>query len=228
MRCDTIDAQVQTDHIVSKAESCQTDKVERTDYAIQADMEKEQQNLFNTPPRVKEESISIIDILTRDFSSSSDDSSNDEDDSRALESPEPKRFRPFDRVPGSTPKPFPVASESGLSKSPAGSKNDSEEKNDDDTILKNSEVYKIYCRHENPKQAIESIKKMKNCLSIIEGHKRNDQAIEIGIKTVWKYFGLENAPTDEFSVDLNLAKSFIGTSNTQASFQMTQILFLAG
>ena len=123
VRRDTIDAQVQTDHIVSKAESCQTDKVERTDFEIQCDMKTAIEKLVDTPPRVKEENISIIDILTRDFSSSSDDSSNDEDDSRALESPEPKRFRPFDRVPvlsQSTPKPFPVASKSGLSKCPAG------------------------------------------------------------------------------------------------------------
>ena len=170
VRRDTNDAQIQTDHIVLTAESCQTDKVERSDFGNQVIEGNlvDTRCIIDTPPRVKQENISIIDILTRDFSSSSDDSSSDENDSRALESPEPKRFRPFDRVPISASSPVPfgpnVGSNSGLSKTPAGSKNDSEEKNDDETILKNSEVYKIYCRHENPKQAMESIKKMKNCL----------------------------------------------------------------
>ena len=200
-----INAFAQTDHLISKSESCQTNNIKRTDFQIQVDMEQEQLEMEHENEifgSIKQETTEIItpntslsiqrghlEALIGDLTSSGDDlSSHDtsdedtKDDSRMIETP------------------------SGALKNPSN-------KNDDESILKNSEVYKIYCQNKDPKDAIENIKKMKNCPTIIEGHTKNDQAgkvIEIGVKTIWKFFGLSTAPNDEFSPELNLLKSFIG------------------
>jgi len=199
-----VDAFAQTDHLISKSESCQTNNIKRTDFQIQVDMEQEQLEMEHENEifgSIKQEITEIItpntslsiqqgnlEALIGDLTSSSNDSSSDDSSNE-----DPK-------------------DDSKMIETPSSVKNPSN-KNDDESVLKNSEVYKIYCQHNDPKDAIENIKKMKNCLTIIEGHTKNDQAekvIEIGVKTIWKFFGLSTAPNDEFSAEMNLLKSFIG------------------
>ena len=81
------------------------------------------------------------------------------------------------------------------------------------------DFYKIYCRYEDPKNAIEKIKELKNCLSVHESRQNQDVEsfiesenqfqLETGVKTIWRFFGLSAAPNKDFSPDLNAIKSFI-------------------
>ena len=73
--------------------------------------------------------------------------------------------------------------------------------------VSNHEVYKIYCRYEDPKNAIEKIKEQKNCLFVHEP--QNNKDVEIGVKTIRRFFGLTTIPDKDFSPDLNAIKSFL-------------------
>ena len=97
-----------------------------------------------------------------------------------------------------------------------GSDNDSEEDSETDTEAENwmvnvvnSEVYKIYWQEEDPKNAIEKIKKLKNCLLIHEPKTQNNQDIDTGVKTIWNFFGLSTPFSKEFSTELKIVKSFV-------------------
>ena len=97
-----------------------------------------------------------------------------------------------------------------------GSDNDSEDDFQTDSEAENwmmnvldSEVYKIYCQDEDPKNAIEKIKKLKNCLFVHEPKTKNSQDIETGVKTIWSFFGLSTPFNEGFSPNLNIIKSFV-------------------
>ena len=54
-----------------------------------------------------------------------------------------------------------------ISSAATGTKRSDTKSNIDDAIL-NSEVYKIYCQNEDPKEAMKQIKKLRNCISFTE------------------------------------------------------------
>ena len=95
---------------------------------------------------------------------------------------------------------------------------DSEAENSTEDVV-NRDFYKIYCRYEDPKNAIEKIKELKNCLSVHESRQNQDVEsfiesenqfqLETGVKTIWRFFGLTTIPSKDFSPDLNTIKSFI-------------------
>ena len=170
-----IDAMVQTDDLLLRDGSCQTDQLKEIDFPIQADLQSEMEAVST----IKEENMEVVfRVPTEDSSSDSfsDDTSSD-DDSRDSE--------------------------------------DIKSSND----LENSEFYKIYCRYEDPKNAIEKIKELKNCLSVHEPQQNQDVEsfiesenqfqLETGVKTIWRFFGLTTIPNKDFSPDLNAIKSFI-------------------
>ena len=69
------------------------------------------------------------------------------------------------------------------------------------------DFYKIYCRYEDPKNAIEKIKELKNCLSVHESRQNQDVEsfiesenqfqLETGVKTIWRFFGLTARVTNQ-------------------------------
>ena len=51
----------------------------------------------------------------------------------------------------------------------------------------NSEVYKIYCQHEDPKEAITKIKQMKHCIKFIEAKMTsNEKVLSRGFQSIFK------------------------------------------
>ena len=181
-----IDAFVQTDSILSKDEFCQTEHPEKTDFQIQVDMEPEEKmpNLIKDEPMEIEIPNIASQMLATSTGTSSDDDSTD--DLRLQE-------------PGDGPS----------NDSRTDSQNAPGDKNDDDSILRNSEVYKIYCEHKDPEKAMENIIKLINCLSlkvpnghgpgspgcsdhqglVTPGHlQSNDQNFETAVETIRKFF----------------------------------------
>ena len=70
-------------------------------------------------------------------------------------------------------------------------------------------LYKIYWNDEDPKNAMENIKKLKNCLFVHEPKTQNSQDIKTGVKTIWNFFGLSTPFKEECSPDLNIIKTFV-------------------
>jgi len=95
---------------------------------------------------------------------------------------------------------------------------DSEAENSVEDVV-NRDFYKIYCRYEDPKNAIEKIKELENFLSVQEPQVNEDVEtfiecenqfrLETAVKTIWRFFGLTAVPNKDFSPDLNAIKSFI-------------------
>ena len=171
-----IDAMVQTDDLLLRDGSCQTDQPKEIDFPIQADLQSEKEAVSS----IKEENMEVVfRVPTEDSSSDSfsDDSSSDS-----------WLFR------------------------------DSEDKNSSNDLEK-SEVRKIYCRYEDPKNAIEKIKELENCLSVHDPQQNQDAEsfiesenqfqLETAVKTIWRFFGLTTIPNKDFSPGLNAIKSFI-------------------
>ena len=91
-----------------------------------------------------------------------------------------------------------------------GSDNDFEDDPEAENRMVNildSEVYKIYCQYEDPKNAIEKIKNLKNCLFVHEPktNSKNSQDIQTSVETIEKFFQLQ--PNN--SSHLDSVKSFI-------------------
>ena len=141
-----VDALVQTDRLLSKDESCQTDKLEKADFEIQVDMQPEKEKLST----IKKENLEIG-MPNKPSSSGpkhakkrkipesipSDSSDDSEDDEEAQED---------QHDPGDEPR--------------SDSKNGSEISYDEKRFL-DSAAYKI-SRHENPEKAL-SISAITKC-----------------------------------------------------------------
>ena len=151
-----IDAMVQTDDLLLRDGSCQTDQPKEIDFPIQADVQSENDAVTT----IKEENMEVVfRIPTEDSSDSSSDDSRESEIENSVED------------------------------------------------VSNHEVYKIYCRYEDPKNAIEKIKERKNCLFVHEP--QNNKDVEIGVKTIRRFFGLTTITDKDFSPDLNAIKSFL-------------------
>ena len=177
-----IDAMVQTDDLLLRDGSCQTDQPKEIDFPIQADLQSEMKAVST----IKEENMEVVFRVPTDDSSS--DSFSDD----------------------TSPEMIPLSSDDDS--------RDSEDENSSNDV-ENSEVRKIYCRYEDPKNAIEKIKELKNCLSVHEPQQNQDVEsfiqsenqfqLETSVKTIWRFFGLTTIPNKDFSPDLNAIKSFI-------------------
>ena len=177
-----IDAMVQTDDLLLRDGSCQTDQPKEIDFPIQADVQSENDAVTT----IKEENMEVVFRVPTDDSSS--DSFSDD----------------------TSPEMIPLSSDDDS--------RDSEDENSSNDV-ENSEVRKIYCRYEDPKNAIEKIKELKNCLSVHEPQQNQDVKsfiesenqfqLETCVKTIWRFFGLTTIPNKDFSPDLNAIKSFL-------------------
>ena len=178
-----VDAALQTDSIERKEESCQTDGPESKDFQVQATVQQGQPISTQTDSSIKcdfqvqanipRESDSTVQTVKEEIAMPNLPSS-------VAQTPAKKRKISSVSTSGSTSRntasidltlpqtSILSASGDGLNNQQAGVRSNSDQLNNkqaalDDGIL-TSEVYKIYCRNEDPKEAMKQIKELKTCL----------------------------------------------------------------
>ena len=203
-----VDAALQTDSMDKKEESCQTDGPERRDFQVQATFLQGEPISTQTDCSTKCDFQAQVNI-PRDGDSKAVQTIKEEIAMPNLPSSvaqTPAKKRRMSSVSASkntasidlTPPQNPIPSKSGdgMNNQQADVRSSADRLNNkqsavDDVIL-NSEVYKIYCRNKDPKEAMKQIKELKTCLEFRQPKKpfpaEEDfkRVCERTLKKLWK------------------------------------------
>ena len=227
-----IDALVQTESVSRENEACQTEKSTGIECGVQANPERryklypERRTLGTQTIKVENVEITRTNALVQTDGSTSKDGFCQTEKLKGTDFQVQVDFQPEKELPSTIQEENMEVSDDDSEEdfqndSRVGSDNDSEDDSETDSeaenwienVLDDEErfinLYWIYWQSEDPKNAIEKIKNLKNCLFVHEPKTPNSQDIETGVKTISNFFGLATPFNKEFSPDLNQIKSFV-------------------
>ena len=149
---DRLDAAIQTDVLERSDESCQTDTAEGKDFQVQACIRQQSE-----PIAIQTDTSPKCDFQVQ---------ANIPRENHSIAVQTIKEEIAMPNLPSSTAQTPAKKRKMSSATTPNGSGDRlNEEQPAVDNAILNSEVYKIYSRNENTKEAIEQIKKLKNCIS---------------------------------------------------------------
>ena len=175
---DRLDAAIQTDVLERSDESCQTDTAEGKDFQVQACIRQQSE-----PIAIQTDTSPKCDFQVQ---------ANIPRENHSIAVQTIKEEIAMPNLPSSTAQTPAKKRKMSSATTPNGSGDRlNEEQPAVDNAILNSEVYKIYSRNENTKEAMEQIKKLKNCISFTKPAKpfpTKDlkQSFEKVLDNLWK------------------------------------------